>query len=54
MSQAYRGECAFDWICGADVAPVLGREVIERQQPVSILSKTVNRRFILRLKGILE
>ena len=31
-----RGKGAFDWIGGADVLPVFGREVIESQEDVAV------------------
>jgi hypothetical protein len=35
------GEGALNGIAGADVLPMLGREIVERQQRLSILSQTI-------------
>ena len=33
------GECALDGVAGADVLPMLGREIVERQQRLAILGQ---------------
>ena len=42
MSQANRGEDAFDGVGRPQVNPVFGREVIERQQHVAIFLQTLH------------
>jgi hypothetical protein len=54
MSQTDRGERAFDRVCGADVAPVLGRKIKERQQDIPIFNQALHRTFILGIESLLE
>ena len=42
-----RGEAGFDGVSGADVPPVLGCEVLERQEPVLIRTKRGHRLRVL-------
>lgn len=54
VSRADGGERAFDRVDRADVAPVLGREVTERQQSVPILPEASHGRFVSGVEGLLE
>ena len=49
MSQPDGGECAFDGVGGAQVNPVLGREVVEGQEHGAILGQALGRLGIFRL-----
>jgi hypothetical protein len=54
MSQADRGERAFDRVCGANVTPVLGWKIEERQQDIPILDQALHRTFILGIESLFE
>ncbi len=38
-SVANGGKCAFDWVAGPDVFPMLGGEIVEGQEHVPILDQ---------------
>ena len=50
-SVAYGGEDAFDRVGGSDVLPVLGREVVERQQHVAIFDQLLDRPLVFHAVG---
>ena len=45
------GECAFDRVGHADVFPVLGREVVEREQGVLVLDQLTHCLIVFRAIG---
>jgi len=49
-----RGESALDRVRGADMFPVLGREVVKRQQVGAVLGQALHRPVILRAVGFGE
>ena len=50
----YRGERALDWIGRAQVQPMLGREVVERQEDVAIPGQAFDRLLVFRPVGVDE
>ena len=51
---AHGGEGAFDEICGPQVLPVLGREIVEREQRLAILLKTFGSLVVFDLVALDE
>ena len=50
--QSHRRERAFDRVAGAKMLPVLGGEVVERQQFILILQQAFDRLGILGLEAL--
>src|SRR5215813_9695571 len=51
---AHRGEQAFDDVRGAEMPPVLGREVVEGEQRVAILDQALDRLVVFDAPGLDE